>query len=195
MRLKGDWLDHLWGDKWSYRIKMRKKNTFNRLKTFSLQTPSARSYLLEWLTHKLFHENDVLTTRYGFVPLKFNNQPRGLYVWEEHFEKQLLEWNNRREGPIVKFSEDPFWQIQKININYKKWPVFPYYPAATILPFGQSRTVESDVLFKQFISAQKLMNQYKYQQKKTHEIFDVDKMAKILCYAGTYSCKAWYGLA
>jgi len=178
MRLKGDWLDHLWGDKWSYRIKMRKKNTFNRLKTFSLQTPSARSYLLEWLTHKLFHENDVLTTRYGFVPLKFNNQPRGLYVWEEHFEKQLLEWNNRREGPIVKFSEDPFWQIQKININYKKWPVFPYYPAATILPFGQSRTVESDVLFKQFISAQKLMNQYKYQQKKTHEIFDVDKMAK-----------------
>jgi len=82
----------------------------------------------------------------------------------------------------------------KININYKKWPVFPYYPAATILPFGQSRTVESDVLFKQFISAQKLMNQYKYQQKKTHEILMLIRW-QILCYAGTYSCKAWYGLA
>lgn len=178
MRLKGDWLDHLWGDKWSYRVKMKKDNAFNRLRIFSLQTPSARSYLLEWVTHKLFHENDVLTTRYGFIPLKFNNQPRGLYVWEEHFVKQLLEWNNRREGPIVKFSEDPFWQIQKMNINFKKWPVFPYYPAATIIPFGQKKTVENDVLFKQYLSAQKLMNQYKYQQKKTHEIFDVDKLAK-----------------
>lgn len=178
VRLKGDWLDHLWGDKWSYRVKMRKKNAFNRLRTFSLQTPAARSFLLEWLTHRLYHENDVLTTRYGFVPLKFNNEPRGIYVWEEHFTKQLLEWNNRREGPIVKFSEDPFWQIQKININYKKWPVFPYYQAAIINPFGKSRTVKNPVLYKQFINAQKLMHQYKNQQKKPSEIFDVDKLAK-----------------
>lgn len=178
MRLKGDWLDHLWGDKWSYRIKMRKNNTFNRLRTFSLQTPSARSFLLEWLTHQLYLENDVLTTRYGFVPLKFNNKPRGIYVWEEHFVKQLPEWNNRREGPIVKFSEDPFWQIQKININHKKWPAFPYYQAATINPFGQSRTVENPVLYSQFINAQKLMSQYKNHKKSPSEIFDVDKLAK-----------------
>ena len=178
MRLKGDWLDHLWGDKWSYRVKMRKSNSFNRLRTFSLQTPSARSFLLEWLTHQLYHDNDVLTTRYGFIPLKFNDQPRGIYVWEEHFVKQLPEWNNRREGPIVKFSEDPFWQIQKININHKKWPVFPYYQASTINPFGQTRTTENPVLFSQFIVAQKLMNQYKNQQLSPSEIFDVDKLAK-----------------
>ncbi len=178
MRLKGDWLDHLWGDKWSYRVKMRKQNTFNRMKTFSLQTPSARNYLLEWLTHKLYHKFDMLTTRYGFIPLLFNGQPRGLYVWEEHFEKQLPEWNNRREGPIVKFSEDSFWQVQKQNINHKKWPNFPYYYSSIIEPFGKSRTLSSPNLRSQFESALKLMEQYKYSTKLAHQIFDVDKLAK-----------------
>ena len=177
MRLKGDWLDHLWGDKWSYRVKMRKQNTFNRMRTFSLQTPSARNYLLEWLTHKLYHKFDMLTTRYGFIPLSFNGQPRGLYVWEEHFVKQLPEWNNRREGPIVKFSEDSFWQVQKQNINHKKWPNFPYYYSSIIEPFGQTRTLESPALRSQFNSALKLMEQYKYQTKPASQIFDVDKLA------------------
>lgn len=178
IRLKGDWLDHLIGDKWSYRVKMRKNNTFNRLRTFSLQTPASRSFLLEWLTHLLYQENDILTTRYGFIPLMLNNIPRGIYAWEEHFVKQLPEWNNRREGPIVKFSEDPFWQIQKVSINYNKWSIFPYYQAATIIPFGRTRTNKDPVLYSQFLNAQKLMYQYKHQQKNPSEIFDLDKLAK-----------------
>jgi len=178
MRLKGDWLDHLWGNKWSYRVKMRKDNAFNRMRTFSLQTPSARNYLLEWLTHKLYHRFDVLTTRYGFIPLSLSGQPRGLYVWEEHFAKQLPEWNKRREGPIVKFSEDAFWQVQKQNVNLKRWPNLPYFYASVIEPFGQSKTMSNPVLLSQFKDALKLMEQYKFQTKTTHEIFDVDKLAR-----------------
>jgi len=178
LRLKGDWLDHLWGDKWSYRVKMRKNNSINQLRTFSLQTPLARGFLLEWLTHQLYHENDMLTTRYGFTPLMLNGQPRGLYVWEEHFVKQILEWNSRREGPIVKFSEDPFWQVQKVSKKQKKWTILPFYQTATIVPFGKKRTTENPVLYKQFLNAQKLMNQYKTQQKSPSEIFDIYKLAK-----------------
>jgi len=178
VRLKGDWLDHLMGDKWSYRVKMKKKNTFNQLRTFSLQTPAARGYLMEWVTHSLYHENDILTTRYGFVPFMFNDEPRGIYAWEEHFVKQLPEWNSRREGPIVKFTEDPFWQVQKIGKDLKKWPGLPYYQTATIVPFGQSRTVRNSALFKQFMNAQKLMYQYKTQQKLPSEIFDINRLAK-----------------
>ncbi len=192
MRLKGDWLDHLWGDKWSYRVKMRKKNTFNRLRTFSLQTPAARGYLLEWISHKLYLENDILTTRYGFIPTMLNDKPRGIYAWEEHFVKQLPEWNKRREGPILKFSEDPFWQVQKININQQKWPMFPYYQCAIILPFGKSRTVENPVLYGQFQSAQKLMHQYKTQQKTPSDIFDINKLAKY--YAMLELTHAWHGM-
>jgi len=177
MRLKGDWLDHLKGDKWSFRIKMRKDNAWNRLRTFSVQTPLARNFLLEWSSHHFYEAKDILTTSYGFVPLFVNNRNKGLYAWEEHFVKQLLESRNRREGPIVKFDEDPFWQIQKMSKSFKNWPVFPFYQTAVIKPFSQSKTVENPVLFSQFKNAQILMHQYKNLLMPAAQIFDLNKLA------------------
>ncbi len=177
LRLKGDWLDHLSGNKWSFRVKMRKDYTWNRLKIFSLQTPATRAYLMEWMAHKLFQSKDVLTTRYGYLPLLLNNEPRGLYAWEEHFTKQLLESHERREGPIVKFTEDAFWEVQKMFIHNKKWCVFPYYEAAVIKPFGENKTINNPVLFQQFQQAQKLMHQYKLCLKPPKSIFDLEKLA------------------
>ena len=179
IRLKGDWLDHLRGDKWSFRIKMRKDYTWNHLRTFSVQTPLSRGFMDEWVSHKFYDAEDILTTRYGFIPLIFNNQPRGLYAWEEHFEKQLLESRNRREGPILKYTEEAFWQIQKYSIHIdKRWPVMPYYEAAVIKPFKQSKTLKDPILYGQFLNAQKLANQYKNHLLPVAEIFDLDKLAK-----------------
>jgi len=177
LRLKGDWLDHLWGDKWSYRIKVGKGNAWNRLRTFSVQTPEARDFMMEWMAHKLYGSKDVLTTRYGFVPLIVNNQSKGLYAWEEHFEKQIVESNNRREGPIVKFSEEAMWQIQKILIRKKVWKTLPFFEAAEIEPFGEGKVQDSPVLFSQFITAQKLMYQYRAHLMPASQIFDIDKLA------------------
>lgn len=176
-RLKGDWLDHLRGDKWSFRVKMRKDYAWNRLRAFSIQTPASRDYLLEWVTHKFYASKDMLTTRYGFMPVSINNSPKGLYAWEEHFAKQLLEYNNRREGPIIKFSEEAFWQMQKIYIQLDKWQQLPYFEASVITPFGESKTVESPTLNAQFLNAQKLLYQYKLGIKKAEEIFDIEKLA------------------
>ena len=179
IRLKGDWLDHLRGDKWSFRIKMRKSYSWNHLRTFSVQTPLSRGFLDEWISHKFYDAGNILTTRYGFVPLIFNNELRGLYAWEEHFEKQLLESRNRREGPILKFTEEAFWQVQKINIySNQKWPVLPYYQAAVIKPFKQSKTIRDPILRMQFFNAQKLVQQYKNHLLPPAEIFDLNKLAK-----------------
>jgi hypothetical protein len=68
IRLKGDWLDHLQGDKWSFRIKLKKGFAWRRLRTFSVQTPLARGYLMEWVAHKFYDSQDILTTRYGPFP-------------------------------------------------------------------------------------------------------------------------------
>jgi len=38
--------------------------------------------------------------------MELNGQDMGVYAFEEHFDKLLIESNNRREGPIVKFSEN-----------------------------------------------------------------------------------------
>jgi hypothetical protein len=177
-RLKGDWLDHLRGDKWSFRIKMRKDFSWNRLRTFSVQTPASRNFLMEWLAHELYASKDMLTTRYGFMPLSINNSPRGLYAWEEHFVKQLLEYNDRREGPIIKFTEDAFWQVQKIYIQTEDWQQLPFYEASVISPFGESRTMRTPSLKGQFLNAQKLLYQYKHGSKPPSQIFDLDKLAR-----------------
>ncbi|MEL7222895.1 MAG: CotH kinase family protein, partial [Bacteroidota bacterium] len=109
LRLKGDWLDHLRGNKWSYRIKLKGSDAWDGMQTFSLHSPVARYHLHEWLLHKWWKTQDVLTPRYDFVELLVNGESRGIYAFEEHFQKQLVESQERREGPIVKFSEEGFW--------------------------------------------------------------------------------------
>lgn len=177
LRLKGDWLDHLEGNKWSYRVKLKGDNSWKRLKVFSLHTPRARNFLYEWSSHKLFDAVGNLTTRYGFVNLFVNNINRGIYAWEEHFRKQLLESRSRREGVIVKFDENPFWQITRMKKEYKKKFIFPYFQTSVILPFSDSKVLESKTLYNQFLNAQKLLNQYKNGQKPASSIFDLDKLA------------------
>ncbi|PLX02790.1 MAG: hypothetical protein C0595_09390 [Marinilabiliales bacterium] len=195
LRLKGDWLDHLKGDKWSFRIKLKKSFSWNRLRTFSIQTPAARGFLREWVAHKIFENQDVLTTRYGFVPVFINNRSIGLYAWEEHFQKQLLESRNRREGPILKFTEDGFWQTVKLEAKYKYKSNLPYYQSSLIVPFGTGKTVESPVLYHEFLIAQKLMKQYKDQSASVNEIFDVDKFARyfaLIDLLRAHHSRAWH---
>ena len=178
MRLKGDWLDHLTGDKWSFRIKMRKDFAWKRLRVFSIQTPKARYFLNEWYAHKLYRSKDILTTRYGFVPVYIDNKPKGLYAWEEHFVKQLIESRKRREGPILKLSEEAFWQVQRVAKEKNKWLDMPVYDASVIEPFSEGKTMKSPGLHNQFLIAQKLVQQYKFARAKPADIFDLTKLAK-----------------
>ncbi len=178
LRLKGDWLDHLIGDKWSFRIKMRKDYAWNRLRVFSIQTPFARGFLYEWYSHQLYISRDILTTRYGFTPVIMGEKSKGLYAWEEHFVKQLVEYRQRREGPILKFSEDAFWQIQRVAKATGHWPKLPFYSCSVIEPFSQGKTIKNPVLHREFLIAAKLMNQYKYKKGKPADVFDLPRLAK-----------------
>ncbi len=178
VRLKGDWLDHIKGDKWSFRIELKKGGMWKGMKTFSVQTPAARHFIDEWLIHKILIKEGLLTTRYGFVPVSLNGKSLGYYSYEEHFEKQLVESKKRREGPILKMTENPFWAVIKQNIKYKKWPNYPIYEASEIIPFKQNKTLKDSTLKNEFFVARNLLFQYKNQLAPVSEIFDADKFAK-----------------
>ena len=90
LRLKGDWIDHLKGEKWSFRIKVTGDNAFLGLKSFSIQSPHTRSFLHEWFMHQVYLREGVLTTRYDFVPIVINGKPMGVYALEEHFALSLI---------------------------------------------------------------------------------------------------------
>ncbi len=195
VRLKGDWLDHLEGIKWSFRIKLSKEYSWRGMRTFSIQTPSARYYLSEWLAHKLFEDEDVLTTRYGFVPVILNNKNLGIYAYEEHFDKQLVESRKRREGPILKLDEDGFWESIRISQTEGGYKQMPIYAAAEILPFKMNRTITNPTLKNGFLIAQNLVWQYSYLKTNVSELFNIDRFAKfyaLLDITKSYHAIAWH---
>lgn len=180
LRFKGDWTDHLETDKWSFRIKVRGDRAYMGLKSFSVQNPNTRAFMMEWLAHRLFEEEDVLTTKYTFVTVIVNGENKGVYALEEHFDKQLLERNNRREGPIVKYDESGVWNMHYNEVNSGQFLSMPVLESAEILPFKKNRTYKSEVLRGNFILAMSHMDRLRNRDENVSAYCDANALAKFL---------------
>jgi len=183
LRLKGDWLDHLQGDKWSYRLKVRKESAWEGMRTFSLHTPAARFFLHEWVAHQLLRQQDVLVTRYDFLNLSVNGEGKGIYAIEEQFDKVLVEQQNRREGPIIRFSEDGFWkaiQKQLAHLGGQN-PDIPIggddLSSSPVEPFQSGKTSTASNLKQLTEEAQQLLIGYLHGEYSPDQVFDFDRMA------------------
>lgn len=198
LRLKGDWLDHLREDKWSFRVKLKAADSWRGLKTFSLHTPAARYYLHEWLLHQYWTELGVLTTDYDFVELIINGESRGVYAYEEHFEKQLLESRERREGPIVKFAEEGFWagiqrQLQHHGFVRSESGLSAENPAnAPVTAFQRADLAADTVQGPILVEALKRLQQYQTGLASAEEVFDLPLLARY--YAGCDLMNAYHGI-
>ncbi len=183
LRLKGDWLDHL-GKKTGYRIKIRKGDTWERMRVFSIHHPKSRSYLNEYVLHKFWEQADILTTRYDFLNVSINGENQGVYALEEHFDKILLEYQKRREGPIVKYAEDTFWQyIQKqseyrLPMNNELAGPGKDLATAPVESFQMEKTAATSKLRAQFEVARNLLDKYRTGELPAEEVFDLDRMAR-----------------
>jgi len=177
IRLKGDWIDHLTTDKWSFRIKVLGDKNFKGMKSFSIQHPKTRSFLKEWIMHKIFRDENILTTRYGFITASLNGNNLGIYAYEEHFSNELLTFNNRTKGPILKFNEEGIWETRLNNPKNKK--LYPFFEASEIIPFQKKRIFSSDSLKKAFSKGLKLMTKYKEFDENLEDIFDLNYTAKL----------------
>ena len=119
-RLKGDRMDHYkYKKETSYKVELDKDNYLFGMKKFSIQKPFIRNYIHEWIFHELSKEFGIIKLTYKFVDLYLNGENYGLFVLEEGFGKELIERNNRRNGPIFSLDED----LHKSNLN----PIFEIY--------------------------------------------------------------------
>ncbi len=125
VRLKGDWTDHLIGDKWSFRVKLKNDKTIMGMRKFSIHHPQTRGYLNEWLYHKANKDEGLIGLRYGFLEgaihiadnKNYINKEVGIYAIEETFDKRTIESNGRKESIILKFSEDYWWaEVKKAKM-------------------------------------------------------------------------------
>jgi len=193
IRLKGDWTDHLENGKTSYRIKTDK--AYRGLTTFSIQHPSTRNYLHEWFMHELCDVEGLLSTSYDFLLVEINGVSQGIYAIEEHFDKQLLEHRNYREGPIIKIDETGFWSLSVSGKKEQLEGSYPYFESAMITCFKEGRTEKSPVLSNQFVNASSLLNLFKNLYSKPELLFDLEKMAKyyaLMDIGNIHHAMAWH---
>ena len=188
LRLKGDMLEHLNGDKWSFRIKVKGDDALFGMKTFSIQNPKVRNYLDEFVYHKTLKNEGVMSIRYNFIEVFINGKNKGIYAIEEHFEKQLIENNHKREGVIIKFNEDFIAEEYLLTQNHlyftedelvqRRLNEDLNFYISNIETFDNEEILEDPLLAKQFEEARNLLECFRKGTLKTHEVFDVDMLAK-----------------
>lgn len=183
LRLKGDWVDHLMGSKWSFRVVADGDETIEGMSELSLQHPKTRNYAYEWLHHEMLKREDLIALRYQFVTLTLNGTDLGVYALEEHMGKRLIEFNKRREGPIVRFNEDLLWNeladVQLPNPGAER-PGSGEYSASLIDGFGEKRLFSRASLKEQYLRAGKSLESFRRGELKASEVFDVKRFATFL---------------
>ncbi|MEX1023759.1 MAG: CotH kinase family protein [Planctomycetota bacterium] len=139
VRIKGDWVDHVAGERWSLRVELDKERLLG-MRVFSIQDPKTRGFLWEWLVHRAMQRVGILAPRGTFCDVSLNGNPWGVYYLEEHFSKELLESQGRREGPIVLWDESAMWNAQ-LQAHH-----LPPMGVAMDVPASLARTPTSGVL-------------------------------------------------
>lgn len=172
IRLKGRLIDH-WGenDYWSLNISLKGENTFQGMKEFSVQHPKTRGYAVEWLFHQLLQNHQLIGLRYQFGYVSINGSPEKLYAFEEGLEKRLIENNQLREGPILKFNTDYNWfygNLSNVNLNNTD---IEFYDDKTINASGDQKKLAELAIEK--------LNAFRNKKNKTSETFDSKKWSRL----------------
>lgn len=109
MRLKGDDLQRVSTDKWSFRIHVKGDDHILGMPRMSIQHPMTMNYLAEWAFLENLRMEGILAPRCQFVNVVLNGERKGVYALEESFSKEMLESQQRREGILFGSDEDRYW--------------------------------------------------------------------------------------
>ena len=190
LRLKGDWADHIALDKWSFRIELRDNGYLNGMRIFSVQDPSARVYLNEYIFLKNLADEDILGVRYDFLHVVLNGEYKGIYALEENFAKELLEFQARREGVIIRYDENLLWQSWALRGD-RVTPsgIRRFY---IIDEFSSGRVDGSPTLSAQRDTAAGLLRGFVTGALPAPEVFDMERTGKFLALSDLWN--ALHGL-
>ncbi|MGK0352162.1 MAG: hypothetical protein ACJAYX_002845 [Planctomycetota bacterium] len=185
LRLKGDWTDHLMGDKWSYRIEVRGDEHVFGMRRFSIQAPETRGYQGEPVYFRALQALGVVVPRYRFVEVTLNGTRIGRMALEEHVGRELLEHSERRDSAIVQFDESlVFHGVDD-------------YRVAPIIVFEPGRLAKSPSLSAHRDTARALLHGFVRGTLRPSQVFRVDELAAYLAAAelfGSHHCLRWHNL-
>lgn len=190
MRLKGDFTDHLKGEKWSFRVKTKGDDHILGMRVFSLQHPMVRGYAHELIFLDHMRSEGVLAPRYFFVRLIVNGNDKGIMALEEHFSKELLESQRRRDSVIVRFDETLKWRsIMMMGQEVNFTAPYPF-----VRPFQANKLIDNPQRRAHLDAAIGLLRSFVTDQLKPSEVFDPVLTARFLAVCeiwGARHAQAW----
>jgi hypothetical protein len=194
LRLKGDMLDHVRGDKWSFRIHTKGVGQLFGLRRFSVQHPGTRGYQAELLFLETLQSLGVLAPRYLFVRVVVNGNSVGVMALEEHGSKELLERNGRKDGVIIRFDESLLWEsrMAKGEGAPRLGGPFESYLVAPIDAFEMSKIEKSPQLTRELDVAAGLLRAFVESELPASEVFDVELLGRFLATAELWG--AWHAI-
>ncbi len=205
-RLAGDATGHLKGEKWSFRIKVKDDKTILGMRVFTIRDPYERGYLNEFIFQEAIKREGIVSLRYYFVEVIINGESKGIFALEEHFDKQLIENNKRREGIILKFDESLWWDYRRVVndwfSNSTDWYDYVsndniWFYSANIKTFNDEKILADSDLSKQFEDARDLLESFRQGSLSVEETFDTDLLARFFAINtvfGTLHSSFWHNI-
>jgi hypothetical protein len=159
----------------SFRILIKGEKTFLGMRKFSIQHPRERKWLKEWLFTNILYNNNILSPRISFIKVFINDEHWGIYLLEESFSKELLEFNKRRESVIVKISEYFSWAIMKYSLKQDNIP--PEHVHENIEMFDYDKYSKNKHFVNLYTVAKMKYQLALNRSEEFSKLFDVNKMA------------------
>jgi hypothetical protein len=191
VRLKGDWLDHLLSDKWSFRVEMSGDDRAFGMRRFSVQNPKVRNYHLEQGFLENLRYEGILAPRYEFVEMSLNGENLGIYAVEESFGKEMIESLGRRPGVLAAYDEQFYWdQVNRPPVGVQGIDLMA--PSHTSLHafvniFDEGRVSKKPELLSQANLLKAKLHEYQQRNLEPIDIFDLEKIATFLAVTELWS--------
>lgn len=194
VRLKGDRLDHLKGDKWSFRVKVKGKDHIYGMRVLSVQTPFARGFQGAPLFYATLKRYGLLAPRFKVVNVVVNGSDLGVMSIEEHFSKELLESSGRKESVIIRFDESLVWEAPE---RFGLGGHFDNYHVAAIDGFASKKIKKSERLTKDYEVAVGLLRAFESGMLPPSDVFDTKLMGRYIAVSelwGSWHSFSWRNL-
>ncbi len=180
LRLKGHMTDHIETDnKWSFRIKVKGNDNFMGMKRFSIQQPGTRGYIYEWIYHELMKREDVIALRYTFINVSVNGKDWGIYAMEENFDKELIENNQRKQGPVIRLNPDQYW-VKRFSDHKRDYLTseFASYYSSNFEAYQEDKILEDTIQKNYYLKGIALAEGFRNRRLSVAQVFDIDRLAK-----------------
>ena len=111
------WDHFLHPRKWSLRVSIKDENSFKGTKQFNLLRPETRQYLIGYIANEIAKNHDIIALEYSPVQVIVNGKNLGIHLFEDFFNKYLIEKNKKKDSFIFTISPSNNKNNDKVEIQ------------------------------------------------------------------------------